>query len=1423
MGGRQDCVGFDIGALYVKAVRSDGNGTMTHRFYRLHRGDPGAALEAALAALDIADGEAIGITGSAADLFAETLGVELLDITRCQIEAVHRLLPEARHIIDIGGASATLVRLDAEGRFLGYASNSLCAAGTGSFLDEQAGRLGISTEEMAGFAPIDQPPTIASRCSVFAKSDLIHRQQEGYSKAEMWSGLCQGMTRNLLGTLLNGRPLDGPAAIIGGVAQNQEVLRWLRTAYPEFIHTPAEPHLTAALGAALLARPPAAPIGRVLPARVDLGAAQGSHEWPLSLERSIYPDFDTEHNYTDDDGNEVRINQWPAGAVLRGVLGIDIGSTSTKLALVDEDDRVVVDIYRKTGGDPVGATKLLFRALRALATERNTRLDIAGVGTTGSGRKLVGTIIGADAIINEISAHVAGAVATDPTIDTIFEIGGQDSKYMHVVDGHIRDANMNYVCAAGTGSFVEEQANKLGYPVADIGPAVLGLHPPLTSDRCTVFMEQDMAALVQSGTRPEQALAGVMVSVVKNYLNKVVGNRYRSREKIFFQGATARNPALVAAFERLLGVQMVVSPYCHVMGAFGVALLTRQAMAERGTAPSAFRGLDLDGRDIRIRYETCTLCQNNCKITFAEVEGLDEQPSYGYMCGRDPSENQVRQNPHERALKLRQKLWKQAGRGLAVAADAPVVGLPQALTTYSYLPLWRRFLNRLGFRVKLSGITDDEVRQMASRITGAEFCFPAKLVMGHAAKLVLNEGVDHVLLPHVVSEQQNAYTSAAKFCPYVQAAPSYTRTALEVNGMPVANILSPVIDMRLGERQIVDLLVEELAAPLGVTRRQLRAAWRDGLAAQRGFERRCAEEGRKLLAEAKAAGEKMLVLLGRPYNNYDSGQNLGLPGKLAEQGRTVLPLDFLDADRSLLGPRYQNIFWNYGQKILAACERVARDPDLDAVYLTNFSCGPDSFLLSFAEEIMGHQPFLALELDEHGADAGYMTRIEAFFDVLRRPSESEPRKVIGNGRLPWRPEPARVDDRLVWIPPMHPYGTGFFAACFRNRGIRARPLPIEDKAVFERGRSVTRGAECLPTALTIGALLEAVERSGEPPSRQALFMPTAEGPCRFGLYTTLHRQVLDRADMRGLAILSPSSHNSYQGVDEKLRRMLWQAMLASDQLLKTVCKVRPYEVQPGATDEVLAAWCRKIEAVIESGGDLFAALRQAVEALAAVPRHHRPKPLVGVVGEIYVRCNPFANENVIDAIERYGGEAWLAPMTEWILYTVATQTIAFKDGNRNPLVKWLSGLKNFYIIHQERRMVEAAGPFLSDRLEPPVEDVIAAGQRYIPIHFEGEAILTMGRTIEFAEQGAAMVVNCAPFGCMPGTLTTALFRKLAPELGIPVVGMFYDGGGNLNKKLEIFLHNAVGQHAPPRSAADRPAELTAGSSDRRQPADLPRA
>jgi len=1362
-------VGVDVGALYIKGVRLDGAGQVVARSYRRHGGELEKAFNATLDELQLEAGDSLGVTGSAAGRVTAQLGLSTVDLVAAQIEGVASRHLQVREILDIGGGSCSLVQLDATGAFQGHSSNSLCAAGTGSFLDEQAGRLGISHDDAKSFGHVDDPPSIAARCSVFAKSDLIHRQQEGYSKPAMWSGLCRGMTRTLLGTLLSGRPVSGKTAVIGGVARNATVLRWLREQVGnDVIVEVADPHLVAASGAAVLGAPVA------LRLRVDeshRGAATGpsAHAWPLTLERSKYPSFDCADRFVDDDENEVRILARPDVPTVPVFLGIDIGSTSTKAVLVGGDDRVLVDVYRRTGGDPLEATKLLFRGLRAAGARLGVTWDVRGAGTTGSGRALVGEVVGADAVLNEISAHVAG---------------GQDSKYMHVVDGHIRDANMNYVCAAGTGSFVEEQARKLGFAVADVGPAVLGKTPPRASDRCTVFMEQDVTALLQGGATREQALAGVMVAVVKNYLNKVVGNRYRSRKRIFFQGATARNPALVAAFERLLDVEIVVSPYCHVMGAYGVALLTRRAMFEQQQQASRFRGLDLDHRKISVRKETCTLCQNDCTITWADIEGVEKSPSWGYMCGRDPTEKKQRLTPQGRYVRLRDKLHREASNAVPVPASAPVVGIPRALSNHTFAPMWRRFFSELGYRVKLSPETNQELKDLGSRLSGAEFCFPAKVAVGHVAWLAQREGVDFIFLPQLGNERAKPGVNAATYCPYVQAWPAYARTALSLNGIETSRILTPLIDKRMPEERVVDHLARSLGGPLGRSRSDIARAWRAANVAHQELEQRLHEAGDAALREAKEKGERLLVVVGRPYNVADPGVNLDLPLKIAERGPTVVPMELLRPDLGRLGERYRNVYWAYGQKILAVLAQVAADPDLDAIYLTNFNCGPDSFLLTYAQEIMGNKPFLALELDEHGGDAGYLTRIEAFLDVLRRPRSTAVTREAD------RPAPTDFKDRTLWIPPMHEIGAEFFAAAFAKHGYDARPLPVETQATFELGRSLTRGSECLPTSLTIGTLIATLREQGLSKG-QALLMPTACGPCRFGQYCQLHRQILDREGLPDVAILSPSSINAYQGVDDVLRRTLFKAIVLSDILLKARCKARPYEVEPGSVDRVVADERSRLVLAIREDADLRVAVRAAVDRIAAVPRKPGQRPRVGIVGEIYVRNNPFSNEDLIGSIERLGGEAWPTPVAEWIVF------LASPRNYRQYLEKQISlqALKSYITYRWQRywdhTLYEAAGPFLADRREPEIDRVLDEASIYMERNIGGEAMSILGRTVLFAREGAALVVNCAPFGCMPGTITTALFRHVSAAHHMPVVNLVYDGQGNQNQRLAVFLANAV--------------------------------
>lgn len=678
-------LGIDCGSAAVKLVVMDVEGRVLARDYAYHKGDPAARIAAFLESAPWREFALVAATaGTPLSVHADHRSEAKI----CFIEAVKRARPEVRNILLVGAEKFARVLFDDQGYYRKMRANSACAAGTGSFLDQQALRLGIaSAAELADLASRAGPetPRIASRCSVFAKTDLIHAQQEGWTLAEISEGLCAGLSRNIADTLFPGESLEGPVVMAGGVALNRRVVAQLSRlagcpieadelapfygAVGAVLRTERELRAeqagdgtAAAPGAPLPVRPPRRREDILVPARSERAYAHA----PLGEPKGSYPDF---RSYSSSlhagpvlgQGNPVEVDLYRSlaegaavegGAAsaagrrprLRARLGVDIGSTSTKAALLAEEGAVLAGLYARTAGDPVRAAQGLLECLRALEAEAGVELEILSCATTGSGRKLVGAVLGADGVVDEITAHARAAVELDPRVDTIIEIGGQDSKFTVVKDGVVVFSHMNTVCAAGTGSFIEEQAAKLGVPIRDYAERASGRPSPATSDRCTVFMERDLNNFQNEGYAVEELLAATLFSVADNYLSKVamegaIGTR------VVFQGATAKNRALVTAFERRLCKPVAVSPYCHITGAIGAALQARDdAAAKAGPDPaaaevapavggtSAFKGLDLWKERVEQRAEVCEGCGNACKLHVLSVQG--EEIVYGYLCGR---------------------------------------------------------------------------------------------------------------------------------------------------------------------------------------------------------------------------------------------------------------------------------------------------------------------------------------------------------------------------------------------------------------------------------------------------------------------------------------------------------------------------------------------------------------------------------------------------------------------------------------------------------------------------------------------------------------------------------------------------------------------------------------------------------------------
>lgn len=639
------------------------------------------------------------------------------------------------------------------------------------------------------------------------------------------------------------------------------------------------------------------------------------------------------------------------------------------------------------------------------------------------------------------------------------------------------------------------------------------------------------------------------------------------------------------------------------------------------------------------------------------------------------------------------------------------------------------------------------------------------------------------------------------FCPYVQGFPAVIEAAVSHLGLGRERLLEPTFDRRLPEDEQVALLHHTLGPAFGVGRARVRQALRAACEAQQHFETRCQAAGSRAVETLARDRKRGIVLIGRPYNLMDPGANLDLPRKIAEMGFPVLPIDLLPFEPEKLPDRYRNVYWAYGQRILSAMQFVRERDDLFAVYFTNFNCGPDSFLVSYAEEIMGAKPMLCLELDEHGADAGYITRIEAFLDVVQHWHPAAPRASEA-ARL--ESTPTDLHARRIWIPPMHPVSSELFAAAFRGEGYDAVALPVETRDDLEHGQRLTRGCECLPMRSTIGCFMNTIQSPEQRDQEHALFMPTARGPCRFGQYATLDRLILERSEHREVPLLSPSGDNAYCGLPSSLRRTLWKALLAADVIAKLACRIRPYEATRGDADAALERWQREACAALENQRDVLEAVRRAGIDFARVPVRPLRKPLVGLVGEIYVRNNPFSNEDLVRSVERAGGEAWPAPIPEWILFTTWQDAYRNEPRPHNPkqvLERTGRRLRLRIMQNTEMTFTRAAGPVLADRHEPRIGETVDAGQRYIPFNVGGETLISLGRAVHFVRQGASLIVNASPFGCMPGTIAAGIFSRFERDAGIPVLNLFYEGTGGVNRHLEVFLANLEGRGA--RSAAPR--------------------
>ncbi len=1391
---RQYYIGLDIGSVSVDVVVMNPEGEVIEKQYIRHKGHPMEATSRAVSSILQNHGggklcAGLGVTGNAGRAVAELLGGIFVNEVIAQAASTGRFFPDVKTIMEIGGEDSKLVFLrrtdDGKVEVADFAMNTMCAAGTGSFLDQQATRLGLSIEEFGKMALLSEnPPRVAGRCSVFAKSDMIHLQQKATPPEDIVGGLCMALARNFKSTVGSALSITPPVSFHGGVAANPGIVRAMRKVLSmdeAQLCIPEHFAWMGAIGAVLHAREAGfpAPCFENLQKVADYREARDKkHLPPLKIERSTIME------------SHVVSPQKEKGTRIPAYLGVDVGSISTNVVAIDAERRVLAKRYLMTAGRPIEAVR---QGLLEVGEEIGNHVDIRGVCTTGSGRYLIADFIGADVVRNEITAQARGALAVDPQVDTIFEIGGQDSKFIRIENGNVTDFEMNKVCAAGTGSFLEEQAEKLNVSIKEefARLALTSKQPIDLGERCTVFMETELQKNQQRGSRVEDLLAGLAYSIVYNYLNRVVA-RKTVGNRIFFQGGTAFNHALVAAFEQVTEKPVTVPSHHEVTGALGCAIIAQECDTGKG---STFKGFDLSGLQYRLNVFECQDCSNNCEINQVIVEG-EEPLSYGSRCEKFD----VKQKKTQRSasnipdlFKEREQLLLTASRKKTeIPSNGPRIGIPRAGLFHDLYPFWYTLLSRLGADVVLSDRTSQPIIHRGAEVSVAETCFPIKVFLGHVLNL-LEKNVDYIWLPSIINLPANDKRMNDSFvCPYMQSLAYTTRSAVDFSQYEV-EVLQPVLYLAEDSRQWVKAL-KPLGKRLGKSQADIANAVAEAITALEEFQSQCSQRGEEVLAKLEG-DTPAIVVVGRSYNTCDPGSNLELPRKLRNMGVLAIPMDFLPLEKVTLPGDWFNMYWRYGQKILSASELIADDERLNALYLTNFGCGPDSFLSRFFSERLGTKPMLTIEVDEHSADAGIITRCEAYLDSLQANRGVKHRE----GRH-FRPlNLKRASSRTVLIPNMSPQAHGL-AAAFEACGMKAELLDEPDEETLYWGRKHTSGKECFPCIITTGDMVKYTRRPDFDRNKVAFFMGGSGGPCRFGQYNTLQRMVLDDLGYEDVPIFAPNQASSFYNdlgiVGRKFLRLGWMGIVAVDILEKALFQTRPYELEKRQAELIFNESVEDVCQSIREGGrhaQLVEAMKRARKRFESIPTDKSERrPVIGVVGEFYLRSNRFGNQNLVKKIESLGGEVWSAPVYEWFLYRNFRRSMRAAIAGRH-LFRLKNHLVDRVMKNDEHKLVFTFEGFLENAHEPPTKQVLDLAAPYIHHSFEGEAIMTIGKGIDFARKGLAGIVSVMPFTCLPGTISHAIMKRVRRnEGGIPFLNMVYDGleQSTDHTRLEAFMHQA---------------------------------
>jgi predicted CoA-substrate-specific enzyme activase len=1455
-------VGIDVGSTTVKVVVvSSEGGKILYSCYLRHNAEQVKTVHTVLAKIHslFPDREfTVAFCGSGGHFIADAVGAFFIQEVVANSIAVKEFYPETSVAVELGGQDAKVIffrKDETTGRLVAsdMRMNGSCAGGTGAFIDQVAELLHIPIEEFDLLASRGtRVYEISGRCGVFAKTDIQPLLNQGASPADIALSAFHAIAKQTIGGLAQGMEITAPVIFEGGpLTFNPTLVRVFQERLglrDEDVIIPESPELIVAHGAALSVSVMFENRESSYDKRTALETLSDFHnrrppdedaeERPFFSDPAERAEFEMAHAFSD-----LRPREYPRGTVLPVYLGLDAGSTTSKFVLLNEDEEPINSFYANNRGDPLSVMRDGLVSLRDTYRKQGVELVIRGVGTTGYGEVLFAKAFGADYHTVETVAHAAAARKFEPDVTFILDIGGQDMKAITIQGGIVTGITLNEACSAGCGSFLETYARSLGIPVDQIANlAFLSKNPSRLGSRCTVFMNSSIITEQKNGKTVEDILAGLCRSIIENVFTKVirVSNLNSLGNKIIVQGGTFRNDAVFRALRQYTGREIVRPPYPGLMGALGIALLTKKTVERKIREADNYRSvfIPLDSlNDFSYTKEAgivCPFCSNSCNRTLVTF-GNGGRYITGNRCERGEiigglEDPEVKRLLSEKTKKMqavpdlikRHNLMLTADYNPRVLAEKRGIriGLPRVLEFWESLPYWKALFTALGFEVLVSRRSSYGLFEKGLKgIPSDTVCFPAKLGHGHIRDLI-DQKADRIFWPMMIRvPKRNRTALGCEMCPVVQGYPMVVEKSdepLARYGIPMDHPTFHWYNRDLKHNQTVSYIHRVF----GIPRTLIRIAIGEAEMALSRFNNTLIAESEKILDEysrpeiSEDPNKFAVILSGRPYHS-DELVNHDLSGIFTAQGIPVLALQFLPNLNipDLDGTRIET-FNPYHTGMLEAAIYAARRPNLELVQIVSFGCGHDAILSDETARVLKEtsgKELLILKLDEGEAKGPLNIRIKSFIETVRAKREAR----IGKGEayrtrdLP-EPFPAKFTKsdkkkRTVLVPNLSPAFSYIFAKILEKDGYRTKVLGVASKRAIELGKQYVHNDICFPAQINIGEILETIESGELKPGEIVAGVAKNCEACRAGQYAALCRKALDEAGYPEIPILTTSGkdtkkmHRGFKFGISSLVRMVWGLRIA-DGLEAMRRRLRPYEIIPGETDRVFNHHLVKsTELLLQGTKKALAALDAAVTDFNRIPVVEGPrKPRVGIIGEILMNYHPGANGHIEEYLEKNGMEIALPGMTDFFRKeNVAEQTMAARRLHPFP---FFLGLKAevletvFSGVHSRVAGILSRFRFAEEPYS--IKEISKNMLGIIDLSYQiGEGWLMPGEIAQMAKHGVNSFVILNPFGCMPNHITGRGMIKTLKKLfsHIQLLSLDYDPDtsfANIENRLQMLIITA---------------------------------